>query len=60
MVFFSWGFLSSVELNNMSAFVDENVSKLEFDEDLISYEEEDPRNLATSYVMYKIGKCAFF
>ena len=46
--------------NNMSAFVDENVSKLEFDEDLISYEEEDPRNLATSYVMYKIGKCALF
>ena len=46
--------------NNMSALVDENVSKLEFDEDLISYEEEDPRNLATSYVMYKIGKYALF
>ena len=45
---------------NMSAFVDENVSKLKFDEDLVSYEEEDLRNLATSYVMYKIGEYALF
>ena len=45
---------------NISVFVDENVSKLEFDEDLVSYEEEDPRNLAPSYVMYKIGEYALF